>query len=170
MQKEITSLNEITLIGLTVRTNNKDEMDPGKSKIAPLAGLYWKNQIANHVKHRTQPGITYSVYTEYESDENGEYTYFIGERVDSFDSQDLSKFKALSIPKSDYVRFTTACGKMPDIVIHAWKDIWSMNQNDFMGKRTYKADFEIYDQRATDPNHSIVDIYIGIMNEVSSAP
>ena len=32
----------------------------------------------------------------------------------------------------------------------------------FEGKRTYLSDFEVYDQRAADPNKAIVDIYIGI--------
>ncbi|MCH9643559.1 MAG: effector binding domain-containing protein [Gammaproteobacteria bacterium] len=162
MQKQQTSLDEIILIGLTARTNNQNEMNPEQSKIARLAGTYWGNQVANDFKHRTNPGITYSVYTEYESDENGEYTYFVGEQVDSLDGQDLSKYKKLIIPKSNYTKFTTDAGKMPEVVIGAWQQIWSMSEKDFMGKRAYIADFEIYDQRAADPSNAIVDIYIGL--------
>lgn len=50
---------------------------------------------------------------------------------------------------------------MPDIVIQAWQAIWKMTPEDLGGKRTYRADFEIYDQRAQDPQNSVVDIYIG---------
>ena len=36
-----------------------------------------------------------------------------------------------------------------------------MNKNDFGGKRKYVSDFEIYDERAANPNNTIIDIYIG---------
>ncbi len=162
MKKEKIELQELALVGLTARTNNKNEMNPETSKIASLAGTYWGNQLANDIKHRTQPGITYSVYTEYESDENGEYTYFIGEAVESVDDQNLSQFRTLVIPKSSYQKFTTQPGKMPDIVIASWQSIWKMSEGDFGGKRKYIADFEVYDQRAADPSNTVIDIYIGI--------
>ena len=162
MKKEKVKLGNLTLIGMTARTNNKNEINPQTSKIAQLAGTYWEKQIANQFKNCINPGVTYSVYTEYESDENGEYTYFIGEEVESLNDQDQTKFKSLIIPASTYQKFTTESGKIPDIVITSWQKIWQMKENDFGGKRKYIADFEIYDQRASDPNNAIVDIYIGI--------
>ena len=162
MKKEIISLPEVMLIGVTARTNNLNEMDPTKAKIAQLAGSYWSNQIGDKFQNRANPGITYSVYTDFESDENGEYTYFIGEMVNSLKSQDLDKFETITIPSSKYMKFTTEPGTMPEVVINAWQDIWKMDNSDFEGKRKYIADFEVYDDRAVDPANSIVDIYIGI--------
>lgn len=163
MQKQKIQLSEMTLVGLTARTNNKAEMNPATSKIGALANSYWKNQMAsNIIQHRIKPGVTYAVYTDYESDEHGDYTYFIGEAVDSLENQDRFQFKTITIPASTYQKFTTKSGKMPDIVIDAWQKIWQMKENDFEGKRTYVADFEIYDQRASDFNNTVVDIYIGI--------
>lgn len=162
MKKEMIRLDELTLVGLTARTNNQNEMNPTTSKIAALASFYWNNQIASAIKNRSNPGITYSVYTEFESDENGDYTYFIGEAVGSSKDQDLQRFKILHIPKSHYQKFTTPPGKMPEVVISAWQAIWKMQQSDLGGKRKYIADFEIYDQRAADLNNAVVDIYIGI--------
>jgi len=57
---------------------------------------------------------------------------------------------------------TNEPGKMPDVVISAWQKIWAMKESDFGGKRKYISDFEIYDQRASNPNHAVIDIYIGI--------
>ncbi len=162
MQEQRIQLPEITLVGLTDRTNNKSEMNPKTSKIATLADLYWGTQVANEIQHRSKPGITYAVYTDYESDEHGDYTYFIGEAVDSLQGQDLEKLKAITIPISSYKMFTTEPGKMPGVVISAWQEIWAMKENDFGGKRKYIADFEVYDERATDPNNMIIDIYIGV--------
>lgn len=162
MKKQKTQQPEITLVGLTARTNNKNEMNPEKSKIGALAGLYWGNQVANDIQHRSKPGITDSVYTDFESDEHGEYTYFIGEVVDSLQDQDLEKFKTITIPASNYTKFTTESGKMPEVVISAWQQIWAMSETDFDTKRRYISDFEIYDERAIDPNNTVIDIYIGV--------
>lgn len=162
MKKEKTELGALKLVGITARTNNKNEMAPDTAKIGMVAGSYWRDQLANKIKHRVTPGVTYSVYTEYDSDEHGDYTYFIGEAVNSLDDQDLSAFKSLAIPASHYQKFTTEPGKMPGVIISAWQSIWKMNEMDFEGTRKYQADFEIYDQRAMDPDNAIVDIYIGI--------
>lgn len=162
MQKEKVQLGDIKLIGLSVRTNNKNETNPETSKIGALAGAYWSKQIANEFKERVKPGITYSVYTEYESDEHGEYTYFIGEQVSSHENQDQVQFKSLIIPASTYQKFTVGSGKMPDIVIASWMQIWQMNESELGGKRKYIADFEIYDERASNFEQAVIDIYIGI--------
>ena len=60
---------------MMVRTNNKNEMDPNKSKIGPLATAYWSDNMAVKFQHRTKPGVTYCVYTDYASDEHGDYTF-----------------------------------------------------------------------------------------------
>lgn len=162
MKKQKIQLPEMKLIGLTTRTNNKNEMVNETAKIGKLASLYWGNQQANNIKHRSKPGVTYAIYTDFENHEYGDYTYFIGETVDSFESQDLAHFKKITVPASTYQKFTTTPGKMPDVVISAWQAIWKMKEGDFGGKRKYVADFEIYDDRVSDQNNAIVDIYIGI--------
>lgn len=83
MKKQKTELPELTLVGLIARTNNKNEMNPETSKIGALTASYWGNQIANNINHLSNPGVTYAIYTDFESDENCDYTYFIGEAVDS---------------------------------------------------------------------------------------
>lgn len=162
MKKEKIELGRLMLVGMSTRTRNSDEMNPETSKIGKLCGLYWGQSIANQFQHRATPGVTYSVYTEYESDEHSEYTYFIGEAVTSLSDQNTDHFKTLIIEPSTYQRFTTDAGKMPAVVIEAWQKIWQMKETDFGGKRAYRADFEIYDERASDPAKAVIDIYIGI--------
>lgn len=162
MKKEITNKSEIKLVGLTARTNSKNEMNPQTSKIGELAGRFWSQNIGALISNRKNPGVTYSVYTNYDSNEHGDYTYFIGEEVNSFDNI-RSDLQQLTIPSSKYQKFTTPAGKMPEVVINAWQQIWKMSAEDFGGKRAYVADFEVYDQRASDPTNAILDIYIGIV-------
>ena len=161
MQKELTHKSEIKLVGLTARTNNKNEMNPATSKIGELAGRFWSQNSASQISNRKNPGVTLSVYTEFESNENGDYTYFIGEEVSSFENLPTG-FQKLTIPASHYQKFTTSPGKMPEVVIQAWQQIWKMSADDFGGERAYVADFEVYDQRASDPANASLDIYIGI--------
>ena len=154
-------MDEIKLVGLTARTNNKNEMNPQTSKIGELAGRYWGQNLAAKISNRKNPGVTLSVYTDFESDEHGDYTYFVGEEVNSFENIPEG-FRSVTIPSANYQKFTTAPGKMPDVVINGWQEIWKMTSDDFEGKRTYQADFEIYDHRAIDPSNSVVDIFVGI--------
>ena len=136
-------------------------MNPQTSKIGELASRYWSQNIAAQITNRKHAGVTLSVYTEYESNEHGDYTYFIGEEVSSFENMS-SGFQKLIIPSAKYQTFTSPAGKMPEVVMNAWQKIWKMSSDDFEGKRAYQADFEVYDQRASDPGNTIVDIYVGI--------
>ena len=160
MKKVPTYKPAIQLVGLTVRTNNANEQNPATGKIGPLVSDYFSQGTASSILHRANPGVTFSVYTDYESDHQGDYTYFIGEEVSSFDDIPVG-LQRLTIPQSDYQRFTTAPGQMPMVVIEAWQKIWQMDTVALGGERSYVADFEIYDERAMDPNKAIVDVYIG---------
>lgn len=161
MKKELVNKAEIKLVGLAARTNNKNEMNPQTSKIGELAGRFWSQNVANQIPNRKNPGVSLSVYTEYDSDEHGDYAYFIGEEVSSFENLP-SGLQKLTISAAKYQKFTTPSGKMPEVVINAWQQIWKMTSHDFDGDRAYIADFEVYDQRAIDPVNTSLDIYIGI--------
>lgn len=81
MKKEIVSLLELTLIGISDRTNNKNEATAETAKIFPVVQRYFHQALADKIPHRVKPATTYCVYTDYASDEFGDYTYFIGEVV-----------------------------------------------------------------------------------------
>ncbi|AIF81011.1 transcription activator [endosymbiont of Acanthamoeba sp. UWC8] len=153
--------DEIKLIGIKVRTSNKAEFNPSTAKIGATIERYFINQIAGKVADRKNPGTTICLYMEYESDMDGEYSYFIGEEVTSYDNLPEG-LNTHTIPSQTYVKFTTQSGVMPNVVINAWQQIWQMSASDLGGIRSYRADFEIYDTRSKDPNNTIVDIYIGI--------
>lgn len=163
MKQEITELPEIKLVGITTRTDNKHlfSVDPSENKIAATVKEYFHNGMSQHISNRKNPGTTFCVYTNYESDVNGDYTYFIGEEVTSFDKiQD--GFESLTIPLQTYAKFTNTPGPMPDVCIDMWQRIWKMDDSSLGGKRRYIADFELYDERSLDHNNVTLDIYIGI--------
>lgn len=161
MQKTFIRLPEIKLIGITTRTNNKTEKDSLTAKINATVQQYFQQALPEKIPHRKTPGVTYIVYTQYESDFSGDYTCFIGEVVTIFEVVTLG-FEQLVIPAQDYIKFTCGPDKMPDVCIHAWQQIWGMTPVLLGGKRSYRADFEVYDKRSDDPQRTILDIYIGI--------
>jgi predicted transcriptional regulator YdeE len=101
------------------------------------------------------------VYTEYATDHTGEYTYFIGEEVDA-SAEVPEGLSTITVPQQNYAKFTTESGQMPAVCINAWMDIWKMTSEDLGSDRAFKADFEVYDERALNPANTVLDIYIGI--------
>ena len=163
MKKTIIMLTELKLVGITTRTNNIQMLasDPSANKVAATVQKYFYNGFAEKIAHRKNPGTSFCVYTNYASDVNGDYTYFIGEEVTSFDNIDQG-FETLTIPVQHYAKFTNQPGPMPTVCIDMWQDIWKMNAHDLGGERAYIADFEVYDERSQDQNNVTLDIYIGI--------
>ncbi|MBX9742528.1 MAG: GyrI-like domain-containing protein [Chthoniobacterales bacterium] len=163
MKKTTLALPELKLIGLTCRTNNKSEMDPTTAKIPLTLQNYFGTMCQDRIPYRQNPGATYCVYTDYETDFTGDYTYFVGEEVSSFEAL-LNGLVPLLIPAQNYVKFTTESGAMPSICIEAWQKIWAMTAEELGGTRNYCADFEVYDKRASDPKNTVLDIYVGVVS------
>lgn len=161
MHQEKVDCPQMTLMGLTIRTNNANEMSPNKAKIGELTAQYWGQGKNQQIPNRKQPGRTFSVYTEYEGDEQGDYTYFIGEEITNSDTVP-DGFETLTIPAAHYTKFTTEPGGIPEVIIEAWRKIWLMGESEIGGKRAFHADFEIIDTNNLNPEQAVFDIYIGI--------
>jgi predicted transcriptional regulator YdeE len=162
MQAILISKPQIKLVGVSVKTSYKQELDKMESAIFPCVKRYFHEKLADKILHRIKPGTTFCVYTDYESDYKGSYTYFIGEEVLLFDDQLSTEFQTLLIPMQQYAKFTTAPAPMPDVIVNAWNYIWKMSASELGGERQYNVDFEIYDERATDRQNIVLDIYVGI--------
>jgi predicted transcriptional regulator YdeE len=162
MQKITIQLPEIKLVGLKVRTSNKAEIDFARGKIFPTVQKYFHENIATLISLRKKPGTTLCVYTEYESDHNGEYSYLIGEEVESFADMPVG-LERHTIAAQSYTKFTNGPAAMPDAVREPWFKIWAMNDEELGGRRRYHADFEVYDERAADHQNMVLDIYIGLL-------
>lgn len=162
--KQVTiKLPAIKLIGITTRTNNKHlfESDPATNKVAQIVQKYFHGALPDKIPQRKKPNVTYCVYTDYENDHHGDFTYFIGEEVDSFEHLPEG-FTALTIPGQTYVKFTNGPAPMPMVCIEMWQKIWKMDNAELGGLRGYRADFELYDERASDHNNVTLDIFIGV--------
>jgi predicted transcriptional regulator YdeE len=107
------------------------------------------------IKNRALPPTMYAVYSDYESDWRGEYSYLIGVGVARAGTV-LEGMEKRKIPAQTYAVFT-AKGQMPDEVLAIWSMVWLSDL-----PRTYSFDFEVYDKRFTNPKQKEVDICVAI--------
>jgi predicted transcriptional regulator YdeE len=146
------------VVGIAARTANAKEMS-GQGVIAHQWGRLFQEGLLNKIPNKADANII-AVYTDYESDSNGAYTFILGAKVNSMDKIP-SGMVAHKIPAGKFAVFTTEKGPGSKVVPEAWGRI-NDPQSAAKLNRAYKADFEIYDQRAIDPQNSQVDIYVGV--------
>lgn len=149
------------IVGFEIRTSNAKEFDDAVAKIGAMVQRYHQDQLATQISKRANPGVTFCIYTDYESDHHGDYIFMIGEEVKDFENLPDGA-RALTLPSAKYQKFTTEIGKMPEVLISAWQRIWQMPEKELGGKRAYTIDFEVHDERVHDQNHASIDIYIAL--------
>ena len=159
-QTKTVDQKQFTVIGISARTNNAQEA-AGNGVIAKQWDQFYKEGILGKIQNKADPSI-YVVYCDYASDRNGDYTYIIGAKVrDAFAVPGGMIAKTVSAGK--YAVLTSERGPIPKINVEAWQRIWDLeDQAKLGGKRAYKTDFEVYDQRARDRQDSLIDIYVGV--------
>jgi predicted transcriptional regulator YdeE len=149
-------IEPIQLIGIETRTTNSNEIN-GNGKIPQIIQSFYSN-VLHKISDRDGDQIL-AVYTDYESDEHGEYTYFIGAKVKESCSIPDGMVKR-TIPSARYQIIPSETGKIPEIVLNAWQNIWQ--DADLKNRRTYTTDFELYDENCLGTDKVRVDIYIAV--------
>jgi predicted transcriptional regulator YdeE len=147
-----------SVIGLAVRTNNKAEAT-GQGEIPKLWQRFMDQGVADKIPNRAEQSLVV-VYTDYESDEKGEYTYLIGSRVTT--SSDVPVGLTLKeVPAGKYAVFESEKGAAPAVVPKLWQQIWVMSAQDLGGQRAFLADYEAYPP-GYDPRNVQITLHIGL--------
>ncbi len=159
MAARVVQRDEFTVVGIAVRTSNAAQTTP-----EPPIGKQWerffKEGVLAAIPNKADANIV-ALYTEYASDKDGEYTYVLGARVTKVDSVPAGMV-AKNVPAGQYAVFTSERGPVQKVVVEMWQRVWAAPVSALGGSRTYKADFEVYDQRAQNPADAIVDLYVGV--------
>jgi predicted transcriptional regulator YdeE len=160
METKIIEQKEFTVVGIEGRTNNSKEMT-GTGIIPKQWDKLFRENILVKIPGKVDSNIVV-VYSDYQSDNTGEYDYLIGAKV-SDASVIPAGMVAKRVPAGKYAVFTTALGPVGKVVSEKWQEILDLEGKSHLGgTRDYKADFEIYDERSRDPQNSQVDAYIGL--------
>ncbi len=155
MKYEVVNLTEKTVVGLTARTNNASP-DMG-AVIGGLWGRFFGIYSAISQKANDK---TLGIYTDYASDEHGDYTVMTACEVASADTVPTHAVSK-TIPAGRYAKFVVQ-GPMQAAVAEFWRQLWAMSL-----PRSYVCDFEEYQN--ADPENAIVHIYIGLKDESEKA-
>ncbi len=155
MEPKLIILNEIKIVGTSVRTTNQAEADPSTTKIQGNWERFFANNIAEKIPNKQSRGLL-GIYTDYESDHHGAYTHLVAVAVHQVE-ETPEGLVSLTVPAGRYFVFT-AEGELPKAVVDTWSIIWDYFSEDSDYKRSYTVDFEEYDLE----NPNKVDIYIAI--------
>ena len=151
-EPKLVTLPAFLVAGLSVRTTNAEESNPATAKI----GAHWQRFFAegHHEQIPKTADKLLGVYTDYESDNMGEFSLITGFEVSSV--EDLPDgIVGVQIPEQDYLVFH-AEGEMPAIVIETWGRVMAHFETNKEYARAYTADFELY------PNENEVEIHIAV--------
>ena len=152
MKYEIVELEEKIIVGIKIKTTNKD------GKAMQDIGMTWQKLFANGIYEKIPNkvnGKTIGLYTEYEGDYTKPYTFIAGAEV-SKEVQIGEELESIIIPKGKYAKFIIT-GDVQNSVGQAWQEIWNMDL-----KRKYTCDFEEYQNNSEDMQKQEIHIYIAL--------
>lgn len=159
MNPRVVTEDGFIVVGIEARTSNAREMT-GEGIIAKQWARFVNDNLLAQIPNRSD-GAILAVYSDYASDKDGEYAFMIGAQVTSTTGAPAGMV-ARRVPAGRYAVFTSELGPVQKVVVATWQKIWSMSKSAPGGDRAYKVDFEIYDQRASDPRNAQVEIHVGI--------
>ena len=147
------TIETFNIIGLAVRTTNEN----GQS--AQDIPRLWENFFAQNsiaqIPNKVDPSI-YCMYTDYEKDHTKPYTTILGCRVENLSSIP-ENMVGKTIEQSTYTKFIAKGNLATGVVFNEWVKIWNAEL-----PRTFTADFEIYGNKAQDPEQAEVEIFVAI--------
>lgn len=141
------------VIGIAVRTTN--ENNQAAEDIPVLWEKLMKENMVEKIPNKIDNTI-YSIYTEYEKDHTKPYTTLLGCKVENLDIIPEGMV-GKSFEGGNYVKFNPKGNLAEDLVINEWIKIWNMDL-----ERIFTADFEIYGEKAQNPEEAEVDILIAV--------
>jgi predicted transcriptional regulator YdeE len=159
MNPKIADESGFAVIGIEARTSNAKEMT-SEGLIGKQWARFMKDNLAAQIPNKADTTVL-AVYTDYASDKHGEYTFILGTRVTS-KAQVPKGMIARQVQPGRYAIFTSAKGPVAKVVSETWQRIWSVPDTSPGGDRAYKTDYEVYDQRAANPDDAQVDVHVGI--------
>jgi predicted transcriptional regulator YdeE len=146
-------IETFNIIGIAIRTTN--ENGQSSQDIPALWNQFMSTGILAQIPNKIDDSI-YCIYTDYEKDHTQPYTTILGCKVAHLDDIPAPLVGKV-MNAATYAKHTVKGNLMEGIVFNEWVKIWNTPM-----PRTFIADFEIYGQKAQDPNNAEVDIFVGI--------
>ncbi|WP_373514516.1 GyrI-like domain-containing protein [Persicitalea sp.] len=147
------TIQEFKVIGIAIRTTN--ENGQAAQDIPALWNKFMSESIADKIPNKTGNEV-YCIYTDYEHDHTKPYTTVLGCPVATLENIPKGMMgKAFAM--GEYVTYVAKGNIMEGMVIGTWHEIWNSDL-----PRKFTADFEVYGERAQNPENAEVDIFVAV--------
>ena len=147
------NIQKFSIIGISVRTTNENQQSA--KDIPVLWNQFLSEDIQSKIPNKISTDIV-CVYTDYEKDHTKPYTTILGRVVANLDVIPEG-MAGKTIEGFNYEKFTAKGNLAEGIVINEWIKIWNSDLD-----RIFTSDFEIYGEKAQNPENAEVDIFIAI--------
>lgn len=146
--------HDVYLIGISLPYKTTHENNQSSTDCSMLWEKFENEKIQQKIPHKLSNEL-FAVYHDYEKNDGNHFFYFIGCEV-AQGTEAPEEMTSLKLPSGHYQKFITE-GPIPDCMAHLWEEISNTEL-----EREYSADFEVYDKRAADWSHALVEVYISI--------
>ncbi|GIQ58815.1 hypothetical protein Flavo103_19510 [Flavobacterium collinsii] len=146
-------VQKFNVIGISVRTTN--ENGQSGTDIPALWNQFISEGILSKIPNKVSEDI-FCVYTDYEKDHTKPYTTILGCRVENLDTIP-NEMVGKTIETAVYEKFITQGNLNDGIVFNKWLEIWDSGLN-----RSFTADYEVYGDKAQNPQNATVEIFIAV--------
>ncbi len=146
-------IEEFHIIGISVRTTNEN----GKSTqdIPKLWESFFAENNFAQIPNKIDSSI-YCLYTDYEKDHTKPYTTILGCKVENL-SQIPENMVGKTVEQATCKKFVAKGNLAEGVVFNKWVKIWNAEL-----PRVFTTDFEVYGEKAQDPNDAEVEIFIAV--------
>ena len=142
MSPSLRRIASFRVAGISVRTTNIEETSPETARLAALWGRFFQDGIPGKVANQVPGSPIYGVYSDYESDVNGQYSVTAGVQIE-LSATGGDEFTTVDVVSGEYLVFEGK-GAMPQVVIETWISVWDYFSEGREFKRAYTTDFELY--------------------------
>lgn len=149
----IQTIQKFSIIGISARTTN--ENNQAGQDIPALWNKFMDEGIAEQIPNKTDNSI-YCIYTDYEKDHTKPYTTILGCKVENLDTIPDGMI-GKTLEEATYTKHIAKGNILQGMVFGEWTKIWNSDLD-----RTFTADFEVYGEKALNPENAEVDIFVAV--------
>ncbi|MBV8809715.1 MAG: AraC family transcriptional regulator [Acidobacteriaceae bacterium] len=152
-------VDSFNVIGISTRTSNAMEAS-GNGEIAQLWKRFRNDDVLVRIANRADDRVI-AVYSDYQSDRNGMYTYTLGAKVTS--TKDVPAGMVVQrVEAGNYAVLESQGQAAGPIVLGLWQRAWSLEDAHEL-HRAYKTDFDVYyEDLKKSPAAEHVNVYVGL--------
>lgn len=150
---DIVKKEAFKVIGIKINTTN--ENDQAAQDIPKLWERFMSESIGEKIPNKIDSSIL-SIYTNYQGDHMKPYDTILGCKVSSL-KEIPNGMIGQEFNQETYAKFSSKGNLSQGVVYNTWMKIWDSDLD-----RTFTVDFEVYGEKAQNPEDAEIEIFVAI--------